>query len=337
MKSNIQCIIFAGIFLFYSCNKDTVVPIEGEWQQGNPVLGYAPQGALLFSVNNKAYVGLGESNHLGYNNIYQIDPIGARIGITVFPGGRRTYASSFTIDDNVYMGLGFRSTILDPETGFEPKLWYTDFYSYSFDSDSWTRLADFPGEGRTGAIAFSIDGVGYIGGGSGENNELFTDFYRYDPADGWTELGNFANGLRVEGCNVFVWQGEAYLCFGRDLHTNKLFRGMMKYSPQTNRWSNVPTDINTNNSLARSLASCFTLEKAGKTWIYFISGEEETGEALTSCWKYSPADNRWVQVCDLPVPIRGGSGFTLQGKGYIINGLYERRDDVWVYSIPDNV
>ena len=65
-----------------------------------------------------------------------------------FGGFPRTGAVTFTIDDVVYVGLGF-NILLDQQDKT-----LTDFWMYK--DRIWTQIADFPGEGRYGAVAFVV-------------------------------------------------------------------------------------------------------------------------------------------------------------------------------------
>lgn len=51
-------------------------------------------------------------------------------------------------------------------------------------------MSDFPGEARNNAIAFVLNGKGYVGLGT-NSTTMFKDFYEYDPAtDTWTKIAD---------------------------------------------------------------------------------------------------------------------------------------------------
>ena len=54
-------------------------------------------------------------------------------------------------------------------------------FSYDVQRDQWERKADFPGEIRTEATAFSTRGKGYLGLGMNEKGEGLRDIWEYDP------------------------------------------------------------------------------------------------------------------------------------------------------------
>ena len=96
-----------------------------------------------------------------------------------FGGFPRTGAVTFTIDDVVYVGLGFNIQLDQQDKTL------TDFWMYK--DRIWTQIADFPGEGRYGAVAFVVDGKAYVGTGyrpdqNTTTEQYFNDFYCYDPS-----------------------------------------------------------------------------------------------------------------------------------------------------------
>ena len=84
-----------------------------------------------------------------------------------FGGFPRTGAVTFTIDDVVYVGLGF-NILLDQQDKT-----LTDFWMYK--DRIWTQIADFPGGGRYGAVAFVVDGKAYVGTGYRPDQKTTTE------------------------------------------------------------------------------------------------------------------------------------------------------------------
>src|ERR1035437_6905114 len=72
-----------------------------------------------------------------------------------FEGIPRGNAVSFVIGDKVYICAGYNS---DQDIEY-----LKDFWVYDTTRDFWTKLPDLPGEPRIGAVAFAINGKGYIG------------------------------------------------------------------------------------------------------------------------------------------------------------------------------
>ena len=79
-----------------------------------------------------------------------VEYIGNWIKRSDFEGIPRGSAVSFVLGDKVYFGTGFNSG-QDIE-------YLKDFWMYDMSRDFWTKLTDFPGEPRIGAVAFTING-----------------------------------------------------------------------------------------------------------------------------------------------------------------------------------
>ncbi len=112
---------------------------------------------------------------------------------------------AFTIGNKAYSGTGMLIS------GSES---YKDFWEYDPSLDAWTQKADV-GTGdsaRCSAIAFSINGKGYIGGGE-DDGFLYgvglNDFWEYDTAtNAWTQKSNIPQ-MPSYG-STFVINGKGY-------------------------------------------------------------------------------------------------------------------------------
>ena len=81
----------------------------------------------------------------------------------------RSRHSTFTIGNDAYSGCGLNHLTLK-----------NDFWKFNSITETWTQVADLPAAERCEAFSFSINGIGYVGGG-----QLLTstvqDFWAYDP------------------------------------------------------------------------------------------------------------------------------------------------------------
>jgi hypothetical protein len=122
-----------------------------------------------------------------------------------FPGETVWHGVGFVINGKAYVGSGFSSwKEYDLDWGGGPAMAElpvkptNQFWEFDPSTQSWKRIADFPGVARGGAFSFALDGFGYMGCGA---QDLFTkylkDFWRYDPSkDKWTQLDDFPGGRR---------------------------------------------------------------------------------------------------------------------------------------------
>ena len=139
-------------------------------------IGEAPSSfinGIAFSLNGKIYYGLteGEMSKFWEYNPKFTHPWSLR---NSFPESGEMSPVSFTINNTGY-ALFFDRT----------------FYSYDPVNDRWTKRASYPGSGNrvTGRIAFSVNSLGYVGGGRDLDLETsYTDIWSYNPStDSWTE------------------------------------------------------------------------------------------------------------------------------------------------------
>jgi hypothetical protein len=111
------------------------------------------------------------------NVFYRFNP--ETLGFTKLKsqGTPKGYGSSgFKIGDEIFIGLGTRNV----------HEYTKDFWSYNISTDEWHNLNDFPGDFRTHAFAFALDGKGFVGGGYNliQGNwpyPKFTDMWSFNP------------------------------------------------------------------------------------------------------------------------------------------------------------
>jgi len=197
-------------------------PIKNLWYQRSnfPRIGGIWKGTA-FSIDSLGYVGLGIAGFVDSyhepgekNDFYQFNPKTNKwTQLNDFPGAPRSGAVGFSMNGKGYVGLGYR---YDLGSGFN---FYTDFWEYDPITDEWTRLPDFPGEGRTNAIGFGLDGECYLGLGQ------INDFYKYNlETKTWESLNYLPCGVR-EFTNSFLVNNGIY--YGG---------GSYSYSPYSDFW-----------------------------------------------------------------------------------------------------
>ena len=156
--------------------------------------------AVAFTIGNKAYVGLGESQNVGLRrDFWEYDPSedqpwGTWTQMDSFPlnpdgtSGRKDAAAAAT------GGFGYVGT------GIISANRYKDFYRFDPSAgpgNMWTRIDDLPGDERSGASAFALNGDIFVGLGNLRNQDHYADFYRYD-ADGersWKQVTSLPQTL----------------------------------------------------------------------------------------------------------------------------------------------
>lgn len=228
-------------------------------------------------------------------------------------------AVSFVAGNKAYFGLGRNGDGLLKE-----------FWEYDMTTDVWTRKTDFPAAVRENAIAFSIDGKGYVGTGSGAGFTLFKDFWQYDPAtDMWTQKADFAGSARA-GAVSFAVAGQGYIGMGRD--ENGLLKDFWKYDPTNDSWVQL-ADFG---GAAREFASAFVI--TGKA--YVGTGNSNALQVLADFWEFDPGNNSWTQKADYAGGGRSKAvAFAIGENGFVTTGFdnqIEATKDCWEFHPTSN-
>lgn len=256
-------------------------------------------------------------------NSSEDDPLGNWIKKSDFEGRPRGSAVSFVINDKAYVGLGYNDDDDDE--------YLKDFWTYNPLIDRWDRIADFPGQGRVAAVAFSINGKGYIGTGYDGDNKL-KDLWEYDPElDTWTRKDDFAGGARYKAVGFSLGNyGYIGTGYGDDSVDKIDFYRFDPTAATGSQWVKVQSI----GGSKRRGATAFT--NNGKA--YVCTGISN-GTFLTDMWEYDPTVDTWTKkealdYDDTWTILRQNScSFVLDNKGYIFLGeKTSTLSDVWEYD-----
>ncbi len=131
---------------------------------------------------------------------------------------------SFVIDDTAYLGLGY------DRIDFPIYNYYDNIYKYNTLNDSWEEMNPFPGGPKAAALSFTIDGVGYIAGGSSGSKDL----WQYDDLnDSWQQLGDLPKSAGIGNATITTRGSDAYLIVKQGSLTHKLY----KYNSELDEWT----------------------------------------------------------------------------------------------------
>lgn len=251
------------------------------------------------------------------------DPVGNWVKKSDFEGLPRGSAVSFVIGDNAYLGLGYNDD--------DDNEYLNDFWKYNPAIDRWDRIADFPGGGRIAAVAFSINGKGYVGTGYDGNNKL-KDLWEYDPeTNTWTQKDDFVGGARYKAVG-FSLGSYGYIGTGYgDDSVDKI--DFYKFDPTAaagSQWEKVQSI----GGSKRRGATAFTYN--GKA--YVCTGINN-GVFLTDMWEYDPTADSWTKKTALDdddswtILRQNASSFVIDGKAYVFLGEKTGSlSDVWEYD-----
>lgn len=246
---------------------------------------------------------------------------------TYFDGNARSEAVAFTINDTVFVGTGYTNT---------KRL--ADFYKFSLDKRTWTKIADYKGGPRSHGVGFSINGKGYVGTGLDANQAYTNDMYEYDPASNtWNTKNPFGGSARRDAV-AFVANGNAYIATGYD---DNYLKDVWQYVPGNDSWA-PKAGIN---GAKRAEATVFKINDK----VYLFSGNNN-GSAVNDLQVYDPNGDTWTTLRKLTnvsnesyddkytAIIRyNAAAFTIGGKAYVTtgeNGTLQQR--AWEYNPADD-
>ena len=124
-----------------------------------------------------------------------------------------------------------------------------DYSKSPYPSISFQSISSMPDNGRASAVAWSIDGKGYVALGRTKNGTQLNDCWQFDPADNtWKKMADYPDTARVKAIAQVV-KGKVYVGLGFDLRKQNgennvkgNLRGLRSYDPITNSWS-APTIV----------------------------------------------------------------------------------------------
>jgi len=180
-------------------------PITNSWVAIAPFTGTGRRGAVSFVINEKAYVGTGETNLGRVKSFYKYDPnIDSWTQIADMAGNSRTASVGFSIGNYGYVGTG--DLFSGPSN---------DFWQYNPNTDSWIQKSNVGPLMRQEATGFELEGKGYIL--TGQNNDLginYSDMWEYNPnSDLWSKISDFQGTARRYLTSI-VLSNDVYVGLG---------------------------------------------------------------------------------------------------------------------------
>ncbi len=247
-------------------------------------------------------------------------PLGNWVHTQDFPGVPRSGAFCFTIGNTAYVGAGYNGTLAGVQ-------YVNNCFSFDQDGGIWRAIAPFPGVPRERAVAFSINGKGYVGTGYNRAQDSVAyiqlkDFWEYDPATNqWKRLNDFAGGARYNAVG-FAYTNYGYVGTGFD---GSYYGDFWRYDPSNDSWTPIPSYPGTK----RQQATVMPID--GK--FYLISGYNNNSYVFDT-WKFDPAaapNDAWTNVTPLTTDAQFANfkvavsrydavAFGLDGMGYIATG-----------------
>lgn len=326
-------VIFLCLMAFGLCitachsNDDT----WGDWSKTSEFAGKARTGAVSFKIGEIVFVGLGYNAEATNKKDYALRDFWKFDGTTwtqmkdSFPATGRYGSIAFAIGNKAYVGTGFLPTDKDFE-----KRYFDDIYECEYIGGElvWnkTQLTSVPGDGRCDAIAFAINGKGYVGTGA-VDGDVVKDFYSYDPAsNSWSTIGFPGDSRRGAVAMVFS-NNQAIVCLGAKTQSGSYVNDVYRFDPaSTTLWTSCNPLVDRDNhgydndypKIPRVYSVAFTstmdrnIERG-----YVATG---AGPSSRTCWEYRPDEDRWYEVTELLGVMSSrvqGVGFSINNYGYV--------------------
>ncbi len=207
-----------------------------------------------------------------------------------------------------------------------------------FAQGLWTKMADFGGGSRIGAVTFSIGHYVYMGMGWSAPNTYVSDFWRWDQhTNTWSQIASLPGMSRISGL-AFVIGDTAYVGFGQNGAT--ILGDLYAYDTTTNTWS-ARASLS---SYPRLAPFVFVVNNKA----YIGTGSQGGTPYLQDLWEFDPTVNTWTQKANFPGGMRSGTiGFSEGNYGYAGCGYdgsntyndmyqYNPRNNTWtaINNIP---
>lgn len=301
---------------------------NNNWVNGEKIVCRVTSSSGCSVYSNDLFVWLAQTTSDSWQRMADVG-LDKNMVTPLFP--TRIGAVSFTIGDKIYVGLGY-----DDKKGLPsvPNAGYlSDFWEYNTITDEWTERAPFAfgNSPRMDAIAFVVNGRGYVGCGVG--NGLYNDLWEYNPqTDSWTQKSNCPGMGRHSAVATNIGM-SGYV--GTGWGVNTYLNDWWKYTPATNTWT----------QLANYPFSYFGLNCASVNNRIYVSG---TSSALTNAvsinYEYNPDNNTWAQKSSMPGNRYYSESFVINDTIFHCGGQSNpftcqsavTYDEVWAYYPPND-
>ncbi|MFZ4798039.1 MAG: kelch repeat-containing protein [Bacteroidia bacterium] len=202
-----------------------------------------------------------------------------------------------------------------------------DFWNYTADGDLWTQKANFPGNGRYGAVCVSVGKKIYYGTGLQTGNSFSKDFWEYDSeSEIWTQKQNFPGAARIYAV-AFSIMNKIYLGTGTNGSSN--YSDFWEFNPDSNKWTQKANFPGGN----RSGAIGFSINNKG-----YLGTGTNGSVYYKDFWEFNSDSNKWTQKANIGNFGRSGaSSFLIDNVPYVALGFEGgSKEKLLYYNINDN-
>jgi N-acetylneuraminic acid mutarotase len=228
--------------------------------------------------------------------------------IANFSGDPRDDATTFTIDNHVYCGLGMNT-------------WFSctsDFKIFDVSTETWSNGVNLPiGQERQYANGFSYQGFGYVFGGINGSASYLNDCWKFNPqTNAWTMLPALPSSGKAGAVSFLI--GDTVYIVGGKTTGGIISNEVWAFDLVQEQWiqkANVPFD-----GIWRGVA--FSWNDTGIIGL----GKLNNGTLNSGCYQYTPNSDSWQVINQLNLTPTTYSMFAQIGKfGFIYGGAVENQ------------
>lgn len=225
-----------------------------------------------------------------------------------FSGDPRDDATTFTINNHVYCGLGMNT-------------WFSctsDFKVFDVTTETWSNGVNLPiGQERQYANGFSYQGFGYVFGGINGSASYLNDCWKFNPqTNAWTMLPALPSSGKAGAVSFLI--GDTVYIVGGKTTGGIISNEVWAFDLVQEQWiqkANVPFD-----GIWRGVA--FSWNNSGIIGL----GKLNNGTLNSGFYQYSPNSDSWQVINQLNLTPTTYSMFAQIGKfGFIYGGAVENQ------------
>ncbi len=187
-------------------------PVTDSWSQKAAYPGGAREDASVFTLNGKAYAGLGitypqGSSPIYHNDWYEYNPVtNTWASKAPFPGNPRASAFAFSGSMFGYVGGGL---------GDIPPYGFIDCYGYYPLANAWSQLPNIPVPVWQSPSSFNIQNQGYVTGGWPHSMAyLYSELWMFNTlTNSWVQKTDFPDTTRGNTVSFSIGN-NGYICGG---------------------------------------------------------------------------------------------------------------------------
>jgi len=205
----------SGIYPDFTNHKDFWVydPVADSWTETTEFAGTARYKSVAFTQGDKGFVMLGRDESGYPKDVWAFDPVSKQwTAKNNFSDDGRIGAFVFSLNDTIYVGHGVNYE--GGSTNIQ-----NNYHVYDATADSWTEVDVLPSKItiRNDIFYFSLNGKGYFGGGTHDN-----ETWEFDPATNtWTEMDEVGNSqYKISASTAFVIDSVAHIATGYNKYSS---------------------------------------------------------------------------------------------------------------------